>query len=194
MKKTISKKTKLIFILILLIGLFILFFKLNNKYQNNYLEGQKTLTDQNAQNIVERENSFILSIPSIGVSAPVVQGVDPANKEVYNEALQTGVAHMTGTALPGDNKGNIFIYGHSSASEASQYDKIFANLNGLQVDDAVFVNYKNKIYNYIVIDKKIVEKDDLSVLNQTKNETITLMTCWPVGTTDQRLVVTAVLI
>jgi len=137
------------------------------------------------------ESDFSLLIPSIDVEAPIIQGVDPTNADIYNKALEGGVAHMNGTALPGDGKGNIFIYGHSSASIASKYDKIFAKLNDLNNSDTIVVSYKGSNYTYEVTDKKIVEKTDMSVLDQTPSEQLTLMTCWPIGTDAQRLVVIA---
>jgi len=138
-----------------------------------------------------QSSEFSLSIPSLNVEAPILQDVDPTNADIYNKALQGGVAHMTGTALPGDDKGNIFIYGHSSASAASKYDKVFAGLNDLNNSDSINVLYKGKSFIYLVTDKKIVEKTDMTVLDQTLSEQLTLMTCWPIGTDEQRLVVIA---
>jgi sortase A len=136
--------------------------------------------------------NFSISINKIGIVAPVIRGVDPTNKQKYDQALENGVAHMIGTALPGDGKGNIFIYGHSSAIQKSQYDKIFARLNDLQKKDSILLSYNGTVYYYIVTDKKIVEKTDLSVLAPTDKETLTLMTCWPIGADDKRLIVNAI--
>lgn len=98
---------------------------------------------------------------------------------------------MVGTAMPGEEKGNIFIYGHSSAYDNPQYGKIFATLNNLQKGDAVEIYYQDKNYQYEVSGKKVVEEDDLSVLEKTGKEQVTLMTCWPIGTSEKRLVVIA---
>ncbi len=139
----------------------------------------------------EISQEFSLTIKKINVKTPIITGVDPSNKDGYNEALKSGVVHMDGTALPGKNSGNIFIFGHSSALEKGNYDKIFAKLNDLNNKDQILLSYLGKSYNYYVVDKKIVEKTDLSVLNQSTEERLTLMTCWPIGTDKQRLVVIA---
>ncbi len=134
--------------------------------------------------------NFELIIDKLNIKSPVILDVDPVNKDVYNQELTKGVAHMKGTAMPGD-KGNVFIYGHSSSDIKSPYDKIFSNLNNLNNDDKIIINYKNSVYTYRVIEKKIVEKTDLSVIEQKNNSLLTLMTCWPLGTTEKRLIIIA---
>jgi len=96
-----------------------------------------------------------------------------------------------GTALPGDGKGNIFLYGHSSAEEKSKYSKIFAKMDDLQFGDKIEIVYNKEQFQYTVFDKKIIEEDDFSVLKQTEDEQLTLMTCWPIGTVDRRIIVMA---
>jgi len=58
----------------------------------------------------------------------------------------------------------------------------------------VVIFYQNKRYNYIVTGSKIVSPMDVSYLvnsqNQDKQQLI-LQTCWPPGTTLQRLLVFA---
>ena len=135
---------------------------------------------------------FGLKIDKLNILVPIIKDVDGANKTAYNEALKGGVAHFEGTALPGE-KGNIFIFGHSSAEiKVGDYTKIFATLDDLTEGDEIIVYYKNDEHKYKVSEKKIVAATDLSVLNKTKTETLTLMTCWPVGTKDKRLIVRAV--
>jgi len=133
---------------------------------------------------------FNLTIPKIAIGAPVLIGVDPSDKKKYDESLTQGVALMQGSSLPGLN-GNIIIYGHSSATLSSPYEKIFAGLNDLDSGDEVKIDYKGNDYTYSVSNKKIVDKDNLSVLDQTKEETLTLITCWPIGTSKQRLIITS---
>ena len=138
----------------------------------------------------DSKSDFIISVPKIDVKAPVLIGVDPKTPDVYQKELTKGVAHMVGTAMPGE-KGNVFIYGHSSSEIKSRYDKIFEKLDELETNDEILVKYKQTRYNYVVSEKKIVEKDDFSVLEQDGPERVTLMTCWPLGTTDQRFIVVA---
>jgi LPXTG-site transpeptidase (sortase) family protein len=127
----------------------------------------------------------------IGVNAPVTADVNGENKGEYNKSLVGGLAHYKGTELPGMG-GNIFIFGHSSSdTDSGPYSKIFAKLNDLVIGDIISVYYKDNKYTYTVSGKKIIAADDLSPLNLTKIEQLTLMTCWPVGTKDKRLIVIA---
>ncbi len=137
------------------------------------------------------EDNFILTINELSIRVPVIPEVESDDKDRYNEALQHGVVHMVGTALPGTNEGNIFIYGHSSAKDNPKYGKIFSDLDRLKFGDLVKLEYNGGEYEYIVEKKKFIEKYDLSVLEQSQQEQLTLMTCWPVGTDDRRLVVIA---
>jgi LPXTG-site transpeptidase (sortase) family protein len=134
---------------------------------------------------------FCLTIKKLNIEAPIIRGVDPSDEIKYNDALQNGVVHMIGTALPGSNSGNIFIYGHSSAKNNPKYGDVFAGLDDLKFGDEIKINYKNEEYEYTIRERKIIEKNDFSVLEQTSSEQVTLMTCWPIGTEDHRIVVIA---
>lgn len=128
-------------------------------------------------------------IPKINVSAPVIWNV-PENNQM--PSLENGVAQYSGTALPGQI-GNVFIYGHSSNYwwDKGGYNEIFALLDQLQTSDKIYINYENKVYVYVVTAQKVVSPKDTSVLNPTSTPTLSLMTCVPVGTSLNRLVVTA---
>lgn len=177
-------RTKVIYLVLLTIILVFFFW-----WQEND-QIVKSTTILRVDNIQKDLGNYYLSIPKINVVAPVLLGVDAADKQNYDKALEKGVAQI-GTAFPGEGSGNIFIYGHSSATQKSPYQSIFATLNELIQGDEILINYQGKSYNYVVKKKKIVQKNDLSVLNPTKKETLTLMTCWPVGTNKERLVVSA---
>lgn len=134
---------------------------------------------------------FGLKSDKLSLLIPIIKNVNGDDKTAYNQALKTGVAHYRGTALP-DEEGNVFIFGHSSAiNDNGPYSKIFASLNKLEKNDIVVVYFESKEYNYKVTDKKVVENNDFAVLNPTTKKTLTLMTCWPIGTNLQRLIVRA---
>lgn len=135
--------------------------------------------------------AFGLKIDKISLVAPIVKDVDGNNKDQYLKALINGLAHFKGTALPGE-VGNLFVFGHSSSAVGQgPYSEIFAKLNDLEKDDKMTVFYQSKEFTYVVTSKKVVASDDLSVLNPTSKPTLTLMTCWPVGTNLKRLVLSA---
>lgn len=132
-----------------------------------------------------------LSVPKIGVSVPVIANVDGTQKQAYNQALAGGVAHFSGTALPGA-KGNVFIFGHSSSILGTgKYDKVFARLGELSSGSEITTVFNGVTYKYVVTEKKITSANDTSVLAQAQSEQLTLMTCWPVGSDAKRLVIKA---
>lgn len=130
-----------------------------------------------------------LVIPKIGVSAPIIWNVPEAQ---IQDKLLEGVVHYQNTALPG-NPGNIFITGHSSyyAWVNSPYKDIFALLEKLTVGDKIYIQYPETTLTYQVKDTKVVSPDELSVMDQGGENRLTLMSCVPVGTNLNRLIVTA---
>ncbi len=137
-------------------------------------------------------SDFHLLIPSLNINAPIIADVNGSSKTVYFKALENGVAHFAGTAKPGENS-NIFIFGHSSyyTWTAGNYKEIFKNLPDINIDDEVDIWYQKKEYKYKVTKTKVVEPTDVDVLKPTSSEQLTLMTCVPVGTNKQRLIVIA---
>ena len=138
-----------------------------------------------------------LSVSSVGInSVQVTPNVESHDEEVYNEYLKNGLAHFKGTPLPGDG-GNSFIYGHSAiesffSNHENLAETIFTRLEDIEVGDSVLIEKDDKILKYKVKQKKIVEPDDFSILvNQDERETLTLMTCWPLGIGSKRLIVVA---
>ncbi|MFH0912546.1 MAG: class E sortase [Patescibacteria group bacterium] len=141
---------------------------------------------------ITQESKII--IPKINVDAPIVFPQSAANKSIL-DAIQNGVAHYPGTALPG-RVGNVFVTGHSSYYwwSGGKYNRIFTLLDKLQPNDLVYVYYEGKEYIYKVRDSIIVLPSQTDVLNPTASATLSLMTCTPVGTNLKRLVVRADLI
>lgn len=134
-------------------------------------------------------NQSRIIIPKIRVDAPVSWNVEESK---MSGALENGVAHYLGTALPGQT-GNVFITGHSSYYIWSKgnYKTVFALLDKLEAGDKVYVQFHGANFIYQITNKKVVTPSNLTVLNQTTDKTLSLMTCVPVGTNLQRLIVTA---
>lgn len=141
--------------------------------------------------IVATDKEFSIVIPKIGVNSKVVKDVDPYNSKEYQSQLTKGVAHAKGTALPGES-GNSFYFAHSSDNfyNANRYNSVFYLLNKLSGDDLIYLIYNSTIYIYKVTQVKTVAPEEISYLKGISDEsTVTLMTCWPAGTTYKRLVV-----
>lgn len=138
-------------------------------------------------------------IPKIGKNVPLVDvrldaGFDFDHIEnIFMQELEKGVVRYPGTAKPGES-GNTFIFGHSSNYPwvKGEYNSIFALLDQLTFGDEIIVYYNQKKFTYIIHEKKIVKPGNIKVLerDETKKE-LSLMTCWPIGTTLNRLIVFA---
>lgn len=127
----------------------------------------------------------------IDLLAPVVEDVDGSDESVYIKSLKGGVAHHSGTSLPGQG-GNIFIFGHSSTETGiGRYAKVFERLGDLEVGDEVNIYHNRVKYTYTIFEKRVVAENNMSVLNETEDEQLTLMTCWPIGTDEKRLILKA---
>jgi LPXTG-site transpeptidase (sortase) family protein len=160
------------------------------------VESQEQLAQGKKDNpkdvIVPVDEDFGVVIPKISANAKVISEVDPQNSAVYQRALTKGVAHAKGTSLPGEG-GNIFIFAHSTADffEANRYNAVFYLLSKLEAGDDVYLFYKKQKYHYKVADQKTVGADEVSYLEKGNKNQLTLMTCWPPGTTMKRLIVVA---
>lgn len=137
-----------------------------------------------------RENG--ITIPKIFVDEPVVYNVDPNNVAAYTAALKQGIAHASGTSFP-DSGGLGYYFAHSSAPEfRNQFNAVFYLLGKLEVGDEVFLWHEGKRYEYKVAWTLETTPSDVSFLSKTYDkETVVLQTCWPVGTTNRRLLVFA---
>lgn len=146
-----------------------------------------------SKNIIPVNTDFSIVIPKINANAKVVKNVDPFNSKIYQKALTQGVAHASNTATP-DISGNIFIFAHSAGNwyQANQYNAVFYLLNKLIKDDQIILYYQNKKYTYLVKEVKFVSGSDIQYLKGSFGQhQLTLMTCWPPGTTLKRLLIIA---
>lgn len=133
--------------------------------------------------------------PELGVEA-LVNGDWNALEDQIRDSLLKGVTHYPGTAGPGE-LGNYFLTGHSSNVfwQPSIYNSIFALLPRMKEGDDIFITHDQQEFHYRVTEMREVSPKNVEVLYQdTDRKMMTLMTCTPVGTLLNRLVVRAELI
>lgn len=141
--------------------------------------------------IVPKDSDFGIVIPKIAANSKVIPSVDPYNSGEYQAALTKGVAHAIRTSFPGE-PGNVFLFSHSSVNfyEANRYNSVFYLLYKLERGDEIDLYYAGRKFKYSVTNKKIVNADNVEYLRSLGSvQTVTLMTCWPPGTTFKRLLV-----
>lgn len=150
-------------------------------------------TPPQEEEIIPISEDFGLIIPKIGVNAKVFAHVDSKNPKEYLPILTQGVAHAKKSVLPGE-EGNIFIFAHSSDTpfNITQYNAVFYLIGKLKTGDEIIIHYNYMRYLYKVIDKKIIPPEVMSdYLRGFGGNTLTLQTCFPPGTTINRLLVIA---
>ncbi len=139
---------------------------------------------------------FKLSIPSINLSdLPVQANVDSASEKVYKSVLEHNLAHFSGTPIVGMS-GNVFIYGHSIQESAYVDDPknpyvAFTKLFRMNIGEKINIERDGVTYSYTVFKIKEIAPTDLSVLEDTNDHILTLMTCSPPGNSTKRLIVVA---
>ncbi len=121
----------------------------------------------------------VLRIPKIGLEVPVLEGTDDLT-------LNRGVGHIEGTPQPGE-AGNSGIAGHR--------DGFFRGLKDIAVGDRIGLVTLVGNESYEVDRITIVSPDDVSVLADSGEPSLTLVTCYPfyfVGDAPRRYIVRAV--
>jgi sortase A len=136
-----------------------------------------------------------LIIPKINVNVPVVYNTTP-DYAAQMKAMESGVAWF---GIPGANSkpgqiGNTVLSGHSSNDllDSGSYKFIFARLEQVNAGDTIYANYEGKRYTYTITKKEVVKPTEVSkLIYPTDKPILTLITCTPLGTALNRLLVTA---
>ncbi|HRC81811.1 MAG TPA: class D sortase [Sedimentibacter sp.] len=129
-----------------------------------------------------KQISGLIEIPKIKVSAAILEGTD-------DSALQYAVGHYPGFGEIGQ-AGNYVLLGHRNYV----YGHFFRNIDKLEADDQIIITKGNNVYTYSVTESFVVKPEEVWVLEQTEDATITLITCTPIGTYTDRLIVKGVLL
>ena len=126
-----------------------------------------------------------LLIPKIDVNMPLI---------VSNniDALELGGWIFPKGSHP-DKQGNTIIIGHQFKYRPP-INNTFFNLSKVSVGDIFSILWNSKKYTYKVSETKIVDPDDVSVLQNSDKWQVTLITCYPAFSVKQRFVVVADLV
>ena len=120
----------------------------------------------------------ILEVPSVGLEVPVY----PTDSEM---AMDRGAGVIDGMAYPHE-PGNIGIAGHR--------DGYFRVLKDVEVGDTLMLQTLEGPKRFTIDTVQVVEISDTHLLQDTNDQTVTLVTCYPfyfVGHAPQRYIVTA---
>lgn len=144
-------------------------------YQNDLASQQGV--DQSALKPVPEENTLV--IPKIHVDAEVLESKDAS-------VLNQGIWRRPHTSTPEDG-GNTVIVAHRFLYTSGP--QTFYHLDKLEEGDVFSVYWDGKPYNYEVFDVQVVPPDAVEIEENTEEEIVTLYTCTPLWTSENRLVV-----
>lgn len=150
--------------------------KNSNNNQNEIIENR---IDKKTEEILSEEDTDIignLKIESIGLNAPIKDGTELS-------ILATGIGHFKETAYI---NGNICLAAHNRGYKCNFFEK----LKDLKKGDKVEYKTKYSTQEYYVSEMKPIEETDLSVLNPTREDRLTMITCIE-NQRDKRLCVIA---
>lgn len=128
--------------------------------------------------LVPGESLGQLRIERLGLKAAIGEGERAS-------VLRRGVGHLADTPWIGQD-GNVALAGHR--------DTVFRSLRKIQTGDVIEIDTANRSVRYRVEKMAVVAPDDLSVLESSDHNTLTLITCYPFaffGSAPDRFVVRA---
>lgn len=157
------------------------------------IDPQNIVIDPNAS--LQVSDDPVLVIPKINVNVPIVWDTTPDQKSQM-AAMENGIAWF---GIPGANSkpgqiGNTVLSGHSSNDfiDGGSYKFVFALLDRLKDGDVFYIHYEGIRYTYTVTRTEVVEPTDVGALiYKTDKPVVTLITCTPLGTALNRLLITA---
>jgi len=141
-----------------------------------------------------------LVIDGIYLDVPLVSVTSKSEwdfvKGDFDMELRDGAVKYPTTPMPGE-WGNTLIFGHTSQErrEKNPYGTVFSQLPKLQYGDEIKVVWKWELYKYKIVETVIRRPKDVDTEFQKRQakdkEYLTLMGCYPLWTTKQRMMVMA---
>lgn len=111
------------------------------------------------------EATGMLVIDKIDADLPIVEGT-------HEDDLKKGVGHYEGTSYPLDDD-QILLSGHR--------DTVFKRMGELEIGDIMTIRMPYGDFEYEIVETKIVDADDRSIIVPHDEETLTVSTCYPFG-------------
>lgn len=160
---------------------------LHRQYEFSYSPNDVTYRQKqiNYGNIVSKTiidgepQTFIME--RLGINLPIEYGYYDSNTNswtVSDDAIYFGY----GTALPNNQKGNTFLYGHNR-------DSVIAKLKDLVVGDEIIIVTKNgHSFKYYYVNDEYVKPNYIGVLHDNpETPRLTIMTCDGIWSLTRRL-------
>ena len=110
-----------------------------------------------------KNNKWRIIIPKINLDAPILEGTE-------KEVLRRGVGHFKQTETW---NGNVALAAHNRGYKYN----FFQEIRNLEIGDTIKYQTKQGVRNYEVAKNTIIKETDLSCLERTKENKLTLITC-----------------
>ena len=141
-----------------------------NLYDGNLVNANEVVTDSQFENVIydtaekiENDVIGILTIEKIGLKASIKEGSD-------NQTLKNYIGHIENTAI---YDGNVGLAAHNRGNQYSY----FARINELEIGD--IITYQTNFFtrSYKVDNIQTILETDWSLLQDTQENKLTLITC-----------------
>lgn len=142
-----------------------LVFQRNNPNRIAFAQKESIATEE--KEINESLLPVILRISSLDIDLPIYESEIKDKKwEVSNK----GVSFLKSSVLPGD-KGNSILYGHN-------WTNLLGNLTKIKTGEVIEIVFSdNTKKEFVVTLIQEVDPDDISILNNTNDNRVTIYTC-----------------
>ena len=135
--------------------------------QINSNENKENIENENTEDIIleqsKEESSWYLEIPSINLKADIKEGTT-------KEILDDFIGHFEETKK---DIGNVGLAAHNRGYK----NNYFENLKKLKEGDLIYYQFEENKREYIVTKHTIIKDTDWSYLEDTEENTLTLITC-----------------
>lgn len=134
-----------------------------------------------------------IRIPALSLNLPLATAASMENEDILR-ALHVGVVRYPNGVAPGD-AGVVAIAGHSTGEPwKGRYRFAFLQARKLQPGDLIHVDHDGTRYTYRVTGQRMINPRVTPFLDSTADHPkLSVISCWPLWTTKQRLVVEAAL-
>ncbi|MDP9486015.1 MAG: class E sortase [Actinomycetota bacterium] len=137
-----------------------------------------------------KDEGLWLTVPKMARvrDLPVLTG--PASDEA---SLAESALRVAGTGLPWQEEANVYIAGHRIGFEGERSHLVFYDLDALQEgDEVILTDSDGTRYTYTVFASFVVGPSDTYVTEPVPGKNVvSLQTCTPIPTFEERLVVQA---
>lgn len=144
--------------------------KINEVDENSISKDIEKIEIQNIVEIIDKtddktsnEFNWYIEIPKIKLYAPIEEGTN-------DEVLNRSVGHFEETSR---KNGNCGFAAHNRGYRVNY----FARLKELEKEDVIYYFVDGRKYEYEIISKSVIYETDWSMLEETEDNRITLITC-----------------